>query len=137
MRSVLVASLVFALAACGGDDGGGGSPDAMTAPPMITISGQATKREGTNSSAAAGVMIAAYQSSNPTTPVAMATTDAQGNYSMVITTNGVALDGYLKATLANFLDTYLYAPRPLTEDFSGASINMINSNTLGLLSGTL
>jgi hypothetical protein len=137
MRSVLVASLLFALVACGDDGGSNTMVDAQTAPPTITVSGMATKREGTNTSAAAGVMVAAYSSTDPNTPVAMATTDAQGNYSMVITTNGVALDGYLKATLANFLDTYLYAPKPLAADFSSASINMINTNTLGLLSNTL
>ena len=142
MRSVLLASLLglvgLGLVACGG--GGGGddtAADASNVPAMITISGKATKREGTSSSAAAGVVVAAYQSTDPNTPVAMATTDAMGNYSMVITTNGKALDGFLKATLASFLDTYLYAPKPLDADFSSASINMINSSTLGLLSGTL
>ncbi|HUS32565.1 MAG TPA: hypothetical protein VMZ53_28885 [Kofleriaceae bacterium] len=139
MRSVLVAALPFLLLACGDDGGGGGgNPDAASnVPAMITVSGKATKREGTNSSAAAGVVVSAYQSTDPNTPVATATTDAAGMYSMVITTNGKALDGFLKGTLTGFLDTYLYAPAPLDADFSSASINMINSNTLGLLSGTL
>jgi hypothetical protein len=128
--------VLLACGACGGDDGGGGA-DASNVPATITVSGMATKRENTSSSAAAGVMVSAFQTSDPNTAVANATTDAAGNYSMTITTNGKALDGYLKATLATFLDTYLYAPKPLDADFSGASINMINSGTLGLLSGTL
>jgi hypothetical protein len=137
MRSVLLASLPFLLLACG-DDGGSTTADAPSnVPAMITISGKATKREGTSSSDAAGVMVSAYQSSDPNTPVATATTDATGMYSMVITTNGKPLDGFLKGTLSGFLDTYLYAPKPLVADFSSASMNMINSNTLGLLSGTL
>src|SRR6476659_4223064 len=110
MRSVLL-GMVF-LAACGGGGGDDTSVDAPpSAPAMITVSGHATKREGANAATdAAGVMIAAYATSDPNTVVAMATTDATGNYSMVITTNGKALNGYLKATLAGHLDTYLYAP---------------------------
>jgi hypothetical protein len=131
--------MVF-LAACGG--GGGGDDTSADAPSnvpaMITISGHATKREGANAPTdAANVMIAAYQTADPNTPVAMATTDATGNYSMVITTNGKALDGYLKATLSGSLDTYLYAPKPLVADFSSASINMVAANTVDLLSNLL
>jgi len=136
MQTASKALLLAFVAACGGDGGGGGA-DASNVPATITVSGMATKRENTSSSAAAGVMVSAFQTADPNTAVANATTDASGNYSMMITTNGKALDGYLKATLATFLDTYLYAPKPLDADFSSASINMINSGTLGLLSGTL
>lgn len=136
MQTASKALLIAFVAACGGDDGSG-SPDASNVPATITVSGMATKRENTSSSAAAGVMVSAYQTADPSTAVANATTDAAGNYSMMITTNGKPLDGYLKATLATFLDTYLYAPKPLDADFSSASINMINTGTLGLLSGTL
>lgn len=137
MRQILtVMPLCFVLVACG-DDGGGVTPDAPTAPAMITVSGTARKREGTNTSAASGVMVGAYANSDPNTAVATATTDASGNYTMQIATGGVAVDGYLKATLSGFLDTYLYPPEPLTGDYSGASLNILDTSTLGLLSGTL
>jgi hypothetical protein len=135
MRKTSLALLGLALVGCGGDDGGGA--DANTAPSTITISGQATGRSGTSSMALANVTIAAYRNSNESTPVAMATSDASGNYSMTITTEGQALDGFLKATFGGYLDTYLYPPRAVDADFDGASINMITSGTLDLLAGLL
>jgi len=134
MRTTLILCL-FALGC--GDDGGGSNPDASTAPAMITVSGTATKREGTSSNPAAGVVVNGYKNSDPNTSLVMATTDAAGMYSLVIPTGGVALDGYLKATLTGFLDTYLYPPKPLDADFASASLNMVNQSTLDLLSGTL
>lgn len=104
---------------------------------MVTVSGTATKRDGINSSPAEGVMVAAYRNNDPNTAVATATTDANGMYSLVIETGGTAVDGYLKATLSGFLDTYLYPPAPLAEDFDSASLNIVNQSTLDLLSGTL
>jgi hypothetical protein len=64
-------------------------------------------------------------------------TDASGNYTLMIPTNGVALDGFLKATKPGLVDTYLYPPEPLTEDFAGASLNMVSPTTFGLLADTL
>ena len=138
MRTTLILAL-FWFAACGDDGGGGGggSADAPTAPAMITVSGTATKREGISSSPAAGVMVAAYKNSDPNTAVATTMTDAQGMYSIMIPTGGVAVDGYLKATLASFLDTYLYPPKPLAADFANASLNIVNQGTVDTLSGTL
>jgi hypothetical protein len=104
---------------------------------MITVSGTATKREGDNSSPAAGVTVAAYKNGDDATVIAMATTDAAGMYTMMLPTGGVALDGYLKGTLTGFIDTYLYPPKPLSADFGSASMNMVNTSTLDTLSGTL
>lgn len=130
MRSLLAAALLFG--ACG-DDGGGA--DASNVPAMITISGTATARS-LSSMMLSGVVVSAYRTGNDT-PVAMTTTDAQGNYSLVVPTNGQALDGYLKGTLATYLDTYLYPPAPVSADFDGASMNMITPGTLSLLANTL
>ena len=43
----------------------------------------------------AGVTIGVYANSNETTAVG---TNAQGDYSVTVTTNGQALDGFVKAT---------------------------------------
>jgi hypothetical protein len=140
MRTTLL--LCCFVLGCGDDGGGGGGPDgggsadAPSAPAMITISGEATKREGATQTPAVGAMVAAYKNSDPNTPVAMTTTDAAGMYTMTLETGGVALDGYLKASLAGFLDLYLYPPKPLTADFAGASLNIVNQGTVDLL-GTL
>lgn len=88
------------------------------------------------SSPAEGVLIEAFKNGS-STPIAMTTTDAQGNYSLVITTGGVAVDGYLKGTFNGLIDTYLYPPKPLAEDYDMAAINMIDSGTMNLLSNNL
>ena len=105
-------------------------------PAHIMVSGTA-KSAGTSSTPLAGVAISAYQNADEATVVASATTDQSGNYTLDITTNGKALDGYIKASIASYLDTYLYAPTPLVADYAGASMNLITEQTLELLSGTL
>jgi hypothetical protein len=129
---ILGSSLILVIAACGSSSNGK-TPDAPNVPAMITITGTATSRGLGGSTPVVGATVAAYQSSNETTPVTMTTTDASGNYTLTITTNGQPLDGFVKATMTNFTDTYLYPPAPLTADYSGASINMLTSTTFGLL----
>jgi hypothetical protein len=124
-----------------GDDGGGGGGGQMDAPPnvpaTINIAGVAAEKSATGTTPKAGVMVAAYRNSDPNTAVVMATTDASGNYSLAIPTNGMPIDGYVKAVSAGLIDTYLYPPRPLVADFSGASIYMITTGTRDALSGAL
>ncbi len=140
----LLAALVLA-SACGGDDGNpmntvDGNMNTIDSPPAaqtVNISGTATSRDATGGMPLAGVTIAAYASTDENTPVAMATTDASGNYMLTIMTNGTALDGYLKATTSGYVDTYLYPPAPITADFSGAAINMVTQDTFDLLANTL
>lgn len=100
---------------------------------MITISGTASQVGLNGTNPASGVTIAAYKSSDENTAVAMTTSDAQGNYSLTIPTNGQALDGFLKATLQGNTDTYLYPPAPLTADFSNAPIEEVDTLTYSFL----
>ncbi len=102
---------------------------------MITITGQAAEVSTSGSIPLAGVAVSAYRNGNDSTTVAMATTDASGNYTLTITTNGQALDGYIKASLTDYVDTYLYPPFALSENFDGASLKMIKPGTVGLLHG--
>lgn len=134
MSKTLLAGLVL-LVACG-DDGGAGGDAGISAPAMITVTGTVTARS-TSSMPLEGVMLGAYRNSDESTPLATATSDAQGNYTLVIPTGGQALDGYIKGTLATYLDSYLYPPYVVAADFDGASINMITSGTLDLLANTL
>jgi len=131
--------LLTSLVACGGDDNntptdGAGSGSGSNAPAMITVTGKAQENTGTATNPLAGVMIAAYSNTDENTPVATATSDTSGNYTLTITTGGHALDGYIKATIANYLDTYLYPPTALAADFSGASLNIIKQSTYDLVS---
>ena len=129
---------LFGLVACGGGDGDDApTPDAPPAAQMITLSGTAQAVSAGGTDPAPGVLIEAFRNSDEGTVVVSATTDAQGNYTLTVETGGVALDGFLKATKAGLLDTYLYPDKPLGEDFDGASINMVSKQTLDALSGLL
>src|SRR4051812_36105696 len=129
MRLIILAT-ISTLMACGG---GGDSADAKqidtpSAPATITISGKVSGRDTTTTSPLAGIVVGAYKASDDTL-VAMGTSDAAGMYTITVTTGGVALDGYLKATNTGYLDTYLYPPTAVSADFAGASVNMITTNT--------
>lgn len=104
---------------------------------MITISGTATERSLSGTTPVQGATVAAYNSSDPSTVVVMTTTDASGNYSLSVPTNGKPIDGFVKSTKSGYVDTYLYSPIELTADFSMASINMLTPSNFMLLSGTL
>jgi hypothetical protein len=130
IRLILILSM---LVGCGGDDDGGGV-DAPNVPAMIMISGTATSVGLSGSTPEEGVLVEAFENSNDTSPVANTMTDAQGNYTLVITTNGQPLDGFVKATKTGLVDTYLYPPRELIADFAGASLNMVPPGIFDFLS---
>lgn len=151
MKTTWVALLCVALVGCGDDGGGGGGgnptsdaamsgPDAkqfLDAPPtqtvQVTVSGQATSQDAQGSQPQAGVTIEAFRNADENTPIATTVTDAQGNYSLTIQTNGEAIDGFLKATKTGFKITYLYPPYPLTMDFNMASVILVTESTYGTL----
>ncbi len=129
---------LFGLVACGGSNGDDApTPDSPPAAQMITLSGTAQTISAGGTDPTPGVLVEAFRNSADTTVVVSATTDAQGNYTLIVETNGTALDGFLKATKSGLLDTYLYPDKPLGEDFDRASINMVAQNTLDILAGSL
>jgi hypothetical protein len=113
------------------------APDAPPAVPMLSIGGTASQRSTSGAVPIEGVTVAAYANTDENTPVATATTDANGNFTLMIETNGVALQGYLKASMSGLVDTYWYPPGPLTNDYMDAGLNMIAPGTLDLLGNTL
>ncbi len=129
IRHLLPLSL-FGLVACGGDGDDTDGPGNVAQ--TITLSGTAVEVKATGSDPLEGVSIEAFTNVDENTPITSTTTNAEGSYTLTVETTG-ALNGFLKATKAGVLDTYLYPDKPLTEDFDGASINMISSETLGLL----
>lgn len=145
-------ALVF-LAACGG---GGGNSDApgtdaspnedakvfLDAPPvvpqMISIGGIASERSISGETVVAGVTMALYASSNEATPIAMATTDAQGKYTIMAMTSGAPIDGFIKATKSGYVDLYMYPATPFIADEADAGVNMMtpsNKDFLNSLAG--
>ena len=138
------------LAACGGggstgDDTGNTPADAkvfMDAPPNVpssfTITGHVTERGLSGESAVSGVMVALYSNANQQQAIASATTNAQGDYSMTVMTNGTAIDGFLLATKTGYVDLYLYPTSPFIGDFTDGDLNMLtpsNKNFLSQLAG--
>ena len=137
-RSVLPVTfaLIPCLVACGGGgDDDGVDIDAPPAATMLTVTGQAQTVSGTSTVPLEGATIEAYRNGTAT-PIGTATSAADGNYSITLTTDGTAIDGYLKGTSATRIDNYLYPPKPLAADRMNATILLITPSTLGLL-GTL
>jgi hypothetical protein len=144
-------ALVF-LAACGGGGGNsdapgidGGAEDAkvfLDAPPnvpqMIAIGGIASERSISGETVVAGVTMALYATSNETTPIAMATTDAAGKYTIMAMTSGAPIDGFIKATKSGYVDLYMYPATPFISDEMDAGVNMMtpsNKDFLNSLAG--
>jgi hypothetical protein len=141
LRFVLPVTFAFAsaLVACGGGDDGGDDGSDVDAPPaaqMLTITGEAQTVSGTSTVPLEGATIQAFRNGNDSAPIGMATSGADGTYSITLTTDGTAIDGYLKGTSATRLDTYLYPPKPLTADRANATMLIVTQSTLNLL-GTL
>lgn len=128
-----IAYLLAALGALGCGDDGGSSVDAAPVPTTVTVTGISSTVSLQGREPVGGVTISAYEEGG-TTPVAMTTSAADGTYSLAITTNGEALDGYLLATLASYKDTYLYPAGPLVADIAGATVLMLNQGTFDLAS---
>jgi hypothetical protein len=128
--------LVLVLAsACG--DNHEIAPDAPPAAQTIAISGTASQRSTNDSIPVEGVTVVAFANTDESTPLAMTTTDADGNYTLTIDTHGVAVEGYLKATMSGMVDTYWYPAGPITTNYADAGLNMLAPGTLDLLANTL
>jgi hypothetical protein len=142
-------SLVFTLlAACGGDSKST-TTDAASNPPVdsgstidtpsgggtVTISGIVTQRQTIGDpTPVPDAVVAGYRNGNDTTPEAMTTSNAQGMYTLTVSTAGGPLDGYIKATKAGLKDAYLYPPAPITAN-ADAPVNMVNQSTWDTLTG--
>jgi hypothetical protein len=131
------ALLVCTIAACSGDDGMTVQPDATPIADVLHCSGKAVAYSANGTTPLEGVRVGAYASADEATEVVFAMTDAEGNYTIDLVTNGVALDGYFKATKTGYMETYLYPDGPVKVDFSGARVAMLAPDTFTLLADTL
>jgi len=135
--------LSFALAslvACGGggkatiDSPGSGidakaidaEPIDATYGPPINVGGIASI---VNGGVAKGVTIGAYLE-GATTPLVTTTSGTDGSYTLAVPTINGEITGYIKGSLATYVDTYLYAPGPITTDQTMANIKMIKQGTI-------
>jgi hypothetical protein len=125
----------------GGGGGGGGGGDAMVfddAPPIvpttITISGTVVEKgaSGGSGSPITNATVVAKQSSDDSM-VATAMTNGSGAFSMMVTTNGQALDGYLDVTDSADVETFVYPPAPIVADYPGVPVQMVTQTTINEL----
>lgn len=138
-------AIALFVAACGSSTNKGGpdaakSPDARVfedAPPnvpaMITIGGTAYDSGQNSSTPLAGVAITLKNRADDTT-IASATSDAQGKYSMSVTTNGHVVDAYLLATMSGYTDAASFPAAPFAADNMKADSNLVTTSNFGLLS---
>lgn len=146
------ASLLLA-AACGGDDGvTGEAPDAdlsmpdappspygcigrahpTTAPAQITVAGISNEISTSGQEPLPSAMIRI--STVGDVQLGTATSDATtGAYSITVDTGGSPVDGYLHATHASYLDTYVYPPAPLANDQASVPVLMVSDSVFPFL----
>jgi len=142
-----ILSFVLVIAACGGSSGGnpGGGADASNpadgrvfndAPPnvpaMITISGTAKDNGASTSTPLAGVTITLKNRTDDST-IASATSDAQGAYSMSVTTGGHVVDAYILATKSGYTDAAAFPAAPFAADDTMADSNLVTTGNFNLL----
>jgi len=134
---------VLALAACGGGgsssdgmnpDGNNNGNDGEPPPPppgKRSISGTAAEQGQGGATPTADVAIAVFDVADEATALASATSDAQGNYSLEIDDSHT--DVFVKATKADFVDTFAYPAGTLSGATAKIDANMLTTNTYGLL----
>jgi hypothetical protein len=103
-----------------------GTPNPTMAPPMITATGAI--RNLLNQSGVPTATLNAFRT-GVAVPLHTWMSDMTGSYSTMIPTGGMALDGYVRVTKTNFLDSYLYPPAPVAADIA-FNILMTSSATL-------
>ncbi len=141
------------VAACGGGGGSNpsGDPDASDnvdakefldapamVPAMISIGGATTEQGLGGTSVVSGVTMAIYKGTDENTPLATATSDAQGKFTLNVPTGGMQVDGFLKATKSGYVDNYLYPASPFIANETQADVNMLtpsNKDFLNNLAG--
>ena len=138
-------ALVLFLAACGSSSPSKGGPDAPKtpdaqvfndAPPnvasTITIAGTALDNGQNSSTPLADVVVMLKNRADDTT-LAMATSDAQGKYSMQVSTGGHVVDAYLLATKSGYTDAAAFPASPFAADDMKADSNLVTTGNFGLL----
>lgn len=106
------------------------NPSAATA----TVSGDAFSVGFGGQTPVQGAEIQAYDAADQAISGATDTSDAQGDWSITADLGNEPLDAYVRAVHTSYLDTYLFPPTPIYQDLGGASIIMLDTTSLGLLS---
>lgn len=132
LRRYLCGIALLATTACGDDL----IPE-TEAPPEVTFSGFAVETTVGPPTPQEGVLIEIFAADDETTPAGSTTTDANGQWSVTVETGGVAFDGFVRASKAGLIDTYVYPSAPLVADFENVAVNQVTLATFDTLANTL
>ncbi len=105
-----------------------GNPLPTTAPDPIVVSGTTVDPlDSTGPNFIASVLVEAVARSGGAVADFMTSNALDGTFSLTIPTGGVPWDGFLRASEAAHLTTYVYPPDPLAMDMAGVDLPLINS----------
>ena len=131
MRTLLASILVVAACGGGGDSPTGQQDAPVVAPTMLKLSGTAAEITASGRTPVGGVALSLFKGAD-TTPIATGASLADGTFSLTVTTDGTAVDGYLLAKKSGDKDTYLYPPAPLSADFNMATVLLLTQSNFDL-----
>lgn len=116
----------------GGAFGCSGQPLPTTAPAMVKLAGVTQTAGLMGTKPVASALVEVFQGTN-TTPVTSTMSDAQGNYSVMVSTGGVPVDGYARGTAPTYMTTYLYPAGPIAADITNGTVLLVTPGTFNLL----
>ncbi|MFO0618698.1 MAG: hypothetical protein U0414_39260 [Polyangiaceae bacterium] len=109
-----------------------GDPLPTTAPAVIDLGGDVSGIDGASTSKVMGAKVELFKND---VLASTTTSGAMGVFSFLdVATNGMPVDGYLRASDPKFLDTYVYPPYPLAKDTPNAAVLLVSPSTITLLS---
>ncbi|HUH05486.1 MAG TPA: hypothetical protein VML75_26000 [Kofleriaceae bacterium] len=72
-----------------------------------------------------GATIEGFDRGDEITAIVTTTSDASGDFTASLTTNGEPVDSYLRSTAASYWTTYLYPPTPVFMNLTGVTVVMV------------
>jgi hypothetical protein len=140
-RSLPVAALAVALAACGSDSSGPaagfeclGQALPTTAPALVNVTGMVTANV-LSPNPVPHAFVYGFRTGD-TTHLAGDTTDTPGRFSLAISTGGLPVNGYLAISdSGHHIDTYAYPAVPLAADIT-QNVLMVSTSEFSLLAAS-
>lgn len=108
-----------------------GAPLPASASEPVVLGGVVSTTGSGGTTNVASATVSAFRTGNSTALVS-GTSTASGAYSLSIPTGNLPVDGYLAATKASYLDTYVYPSEPAAKD-GNLDVSMLTSSTFGFL----
>jgi hypothetical protein len=109
-------------------------PPATTAPATITIAGSVNDIDLASQMQVpvSGATVNAFRNGTAQ-PIATATSDNNGAFSLPLTTGGTPIDGFIESSKAGHHTVRIYPPNPLIADQANLPALMLNNTAFGLI----